>query len=160
MASYDILVPFVGTFICYGIFHILQFLHCQVTYPLRYVSGPRNPSFVLGNFNEMLDDSKLTEKWRREYGSSFLFKGLYSISQLHVSDINAVTHILENTGLYQRPPHTRDTMVLEDRAGHAYRGYGLDADELTIVVVRPDGVVGAVISAADGVETYFRKIFV
>ncbi|KAJ7754153.1 FAD binding domain-containing protein [Mycena maculata] len=51
-------------------------------------------------------------------------------------------------------------MVLEDRAGHAYRGYGLDADELTIVVVRPDGVVGAVISAADSVETYFRKIFV
>ncbi|KAJ7754143.1 FAD binding domain-containing protein [Mycena maculata] len=50
--------------------------------------------------------------------------------------------------------------VLEDRAWHAYRGYGLDAGELTIVVVRPDGVVGAVVSAAEGVETYFRKIFV
>ncbi|KAJ7637696.1 FAD binding domain-containing protein [Mycena polygramma] len=50
--------------------------------------------------------------------------------------------------------------VLEDQAGHAYRGYGLDAGELTVVIVRPDGVVGAVVSGAEGVKAYFRKIFV
>ncbi|KAJ7499490.1 FAD binding domain-containing protein [Mycena latifolia] len=50
--------------------------------------------------------------------------------------------------------------VLEDRAGHAYRGYGVGADELTVVVVRPDGVVGVVASNAEGVEGYFQKILI
>ncbi|KAJ6584775.1 FAD binding domain-containing protein [Mycena capillaripes] len=51
-------------------------------------------------------------------------------------------------------------MVLHDHAGHAYTGYGLNAGELTVIVVRPDGVVGAVVSGSEGVETYFKKIFV
>ncbi|KAJ7481766.1 FAD binding domain-containing protein [Mycena latifolia] len=50
--------------------------------------------------------------------------------------------------------------ALEDRAGHAYAGYGLIPGELAVVVVRPDGVVGAVVPDAEGVEHYFRKIFV
>ncbi|KAJ6568074.1 FAD binding domain-containing protein [Mycena vulgaris] len=50
--------------------------------------------------------------------------------------------------------------VLEDREGHAYRGYGVNADALTVVVVRPDVVVGVVASDAEGVERYFRKILI
>ncbi|KAJ7777971.1 FAD binding domain-containing protein [Mycena maculata] len=50
--------------------------------------------------------------------------------------------------------------VLEDREGHAHAGYGVAADELAVVVVRPDGVVGAVVSDPMGVEKYFAKIFV
>ncbi|KAJ7120993.1 FAD binding domain-containing protein [Mycena epipterygia] len=50
--------------------------------------------------------------------------------------------------------------VLEDRGGHAYAGYSVTVHEVTVVVVRPDGVVGAVVSGADGVERYFQKIFV
>ncbi|KAJ7481756.1 FAD binding domain-containing protein [Mycena latifolia] len=50
--------------------------------------------------------------------------------------------------------------VLEDRTGHAYAGYGLTPGELAVVVVRPDGVVGAVVPDAEGVERYFQKIFV
>ncbi|KAK7050564.1 FAD-binding-3 domain-containing protein [Favolaschia claudopus] len=46
-------------------------------------------------------------------------------------------------------------LILEDGAGHAYRGYGVSTDNLTAVVVRPDGVVGAVVSDVDGVERYF-----
>ncbi|KAF8178166.1 FAD binding domain-containing protein [Mycena galopus ATCC 62051] len=49
-------------------------------------------------------------------------------------------------------------LVLEDSAGHAYIGYGLPVDELTVVVVRPDGVVGAVVPGAEGVDRYFKKI--
>ncbi|KAF7350749.1 FAD-binding-3 domain-containing protein [Mycena sanguinolenta] len=49
-------------------------------------------------------------------------------------------------------------LVLEDRAGHAYAGYGMRVDELTVVIVRPDGVVGAVAIDAEGVERYFQKI--
>ncbi|KAJ7119265.1 FAD binding domain-containing protein [Mycena crocata] len=50
--------------------------------------------------------------------------------------------------------------VLEDRAGHAYKGYGADAAKLTVVVVRPDAVVGVVASDAERVEKYFEKILV
>ncbi|KAK7050545.1 FAD-binding-3 domain-containing protein [Favolaschia claudopus] len=49
-------------------------------------------------------------------------------------------------------------IVLEDRAGHAYAGYGVPLDKLTAVVVRPDGVVGAVVSDKRGLERYFKKI--
>ncbi|KAJ7701899.1 monooxygenase [Mycena rosella] len=50
--------------------------------------------------------------------------------------------------------------VLEDQAGHAYAGYGLTAGELAVVVVRPNGVVGAVVSNARGIERYFQKVLV
>ncbi|KAF7334247.1 FAD-binding-3 domain-containing protein [Mycena sanguinolenta] len=55
---------------------------------------------------------------------------------------------------------TSSALVLEDRAGHAYAGYGMRADELTVVIVRPDGVVGAVSPTAEGVERYFQKILI
>ncbi|KAJ6553491.1 hypothetical protein DFH09DRAFT_1248600 [Mycena vulgaris] len=51
-----------------------------------------------------------------------------------------------------------DDSALFYRAGHAYAGYGLMAGELAVVVVRPDGVVGAVVSGPDGLEGYFQKI--
>ncbi|KAF8178163.1 FAD binding domain-containing protein [Mycena galopus ATCC 62051] len=49
-------------------------------------------------------------------------------------------------------------LVLEDRAGHAYAVYRLPVDALTVVVVRPDGVVGAVAPGVEGVERYFKKL--
>ncbi|KAJ6618766.1 FAD binding domain-containing protein [Mycena sp. CBHHK59/15] len=52
------------------------------------------------------------------------------------------------------------THVLQDREGHAYTGYGVRSGELTVVVVRPDGVVGCVASCAEDVERYFQRIFV
>ncbi|KAJ7137951.1 monooxygenase [Mycena epipterygia] len=57
-------------------------------------------------------------------------------------------------------PNSGLNKVLEDRDGHAYAGYGAVLDKLTVVVVRPDGVVGAVVSEVKGVEEYFRLIFV
>ncbi|KAJ7847756.1 FAD binding domain-containing protein [Mycena olivaceomarginata] len=51
--------------------------------------------------------------------------------------------------------------VLEDREGHAHAGYASDmtAGSMTIVIVRPDGVVGAVVSQAEGIERYGKLIF-
>ena len=49
--------------------------------------------------------------------------------------------------------------VLIDSGGHAYAGYGLPSDESYIVVVRPDGVIGARVREVSGVERYFQKIF-
>ncbi|KAL1680358.1 hypothetical protein EV122DRAFT_208031 [Schizophyllum commune] len=48
-------------------------------------------------------------------------------------------------------------MVLEDFAGHAWSIYQVEHDP-TIVIVRPDGVIGAVVLKVDGVRRYFGKI--
>ena len=49
--------------------------------------------------------------------------------------------------------------VLIDSGNHAYAGYRLPNDQSCIVVVRPDGVVGARVHEIAGVERYFQKIF-
>ena len=50
--------------------------------------------------------------------------------------------------------------VVVDRGGHAYRGYLAVKGEKKVVVVRPDGVVGAIVHGAEGVGAYFANIFV
>ncbi|KAJ7662087.1 FAD binding domain-containing protein [Mycena polygramma] len=74
-------------------------------------------------------------------------------------DAVRAVHILPQgqTAAHSRVSSTTSALVLEDREGHAYAGYGLQSDGMTAVVVRPDGVVGAAVSDADDVERYFRK---
>ncbi|KII88206.1 hypothetical protein PLICRDRAFT_29823 [Plicaturopsis crispa FD-325 SS-3] len=48
--------------------------------------------------------------------------------------------------------------VFVDRAGFAWAGY-VQGEGTFVVVVRPDGVLGAVAHGADGVAQYFKRIF-
>ena len=50
--------------------------------------------------------------------------------------------------------------VVIDAAGHAYRAYLTEKGEKKVVVVRPDGVAGAIVRGAEGVKAYVGKIFV
>jgi hypothetical protein len=50
--------------------------------------------------------------------------------------------------------------VLEDHDGHAYTGYAVNRARSTVIVVRPDGVIGAVAFGVEGTERYFDGIFV
>ncbi|KAJ7434100.1 cytochrome P450 [Mycena galericulata] len=104
----QILLPIAATFLCYGLLHVVQLLYHELTSPLRNVTGPRNPSFILGNLKEMMDDASLPAQWRSEFGRTFRFKGLFSISELHSSDIKAVNHIISKSAIYRRAPSTRD----------------------------------------------------
>ncbi|KIK20926.1 hypothetical protein PISMIDRAFT_12671 [Pisolithus microcarpus 441] len=54
---------------------------------------------------------------------------------------------------------TIDVEVLVDQAGHAYRGYVVEEGGIKIVVVRPDGVVGAIVHGVVGLERYFEGVF-
>jgi hypothetical protein len=49
--------------------------------------------------------------------------------------------------------------VVVDAAGHAYRAYLTEKGEKKVVVVRPDGIAGAIVRGAEGVKAYFGKIF-
>ena len=49
--------------------------------------------------------------------------------------------------------------VLVDGEGHAHRTYAAEAGT-SIAVVRPDGVVGALLRGVDGMNKYFSHVFV
>jgi hypothetical protein len=51
-------------------------------------------------------------------------------------------------------------IVLLDQEGHAYTAYLLEATQTKVFVIRPDGVIGAIVHGAEGVKRYFSKIFV
>ncbi|KLO17521.1 hypothetical protein SCHPADRAFT_994344 [Schizopora paradoxa] len=48
--------------------------------------------------------------------------------------------------------------VLKDMEGHAHNGYGVKEDLFQVVIVRPDGVIGAFVAGVDGVSKYFSLI--
>ena len=49
--------------------------------------------------------------------------------------------------------------VFEDRDGHAYDAYKGAEGANGIVIIRPDGVTGAIVKDVDWVDRYFRAIF-
>ncbi|KAJ7255345.1 cytochrome P450 [Mycena rebaudengoi] len=100
----QLLLPLVGTLLCYALFHFIQMIYRDLTSPLRDMVGPKNPSWILGNFKEMADDAFLTDKWRAQFGPNFQFKGLFNIRELHTSDTKAINHIVTNSVIYQKAP--------------------------------------------------------
>lgn len=50
-------------------------------------------------------------------------------------------------------------LALVDSEGHAFAGYRVSPDKPTIVIVRPDGVVGGIVYGLDGFRKYFRTVF-
>lgn len=55
------------------------------------------------------------------------------------------------------PPHMN--FMLRDTEGHAFQGYGIVEGEARVVVIRPDGYVGAIVRGVEGVKKYFSMIF-
>ncbi|KAL1738985.1 FAD binding domain-containing protein, partial [Schizophyllum fasciatum] len=54
---------------------------------------------------------------------------------------------------------TQSARFVKDKDGLAYKAYEITSDP-TIVVVRPDGFVGAVVKGVEGVNNYFKRVFV
>ncbi|KAJ7838264.1 cytochrome P450 [Mycena leptocephala] len=99
------LYPVALTVLFYALYYLAQFLYRELTYPLRNVTGPKNPSFIFGSFKEMRNDVNLTKQWRDEFGPTFIFRSMFSARHLHTSDVKALSHILSNGSVYQRPPY-------------------------------------------------------
>ncbi|KAJ7735832.1 cytochrome P450 [Mycena maculata] len=109
--SRQFVLPVAGTGLFYVLFHLVQIVYREIASPLRHMVGPRNPSLIFGNFQEMTchgqEDPELTDKWRKEFGANFRFKGLFGISELHTSDLKAINHIMTNYSVYQKAPFDR-----------------------------------------------------
>ncbi|KAG2125947.1 FAD binding domain-containing protein [Suillus clintonianus] len=50
-------------------------------------------------------------------------------------------------------------LVLIDTGGHAHSAYLVAAGKAKVFVIRPDGVIGAIVHGAEGVKNYFSRIF-
>ncbi|EED85349.1 hypothetical monooxygenase [Postia placenta Mad-698-R] len=81
---------------------------------------------------------------------------LKSVQRLSSRLVRAV--IVVPRGLAGLPIVSSADGVYVDRDGHGYAGYGAGHEGITVAVVRPDGVVGALVSGATGLEAYFRSV--
>lgn len=52
---------------------------------------------------------------------------------------------------------TKATYTVTDNEGEAYKAYEISS-EPTVVVVRPDGVIGAIVKNTEGIRRYFTSI--
>ncbi|KAG2130258.1 FAD binding domain-containing protein [Suillus clintonianus] len=50
-------------------------------------------------------------------------------------------------------------LVLVDQKGHAYSAYLVESGQTKVFVIRPDGVIGAIVHGAEGVKKYFSRLF-
>ncbi|KAG2113850.1 FAD binding domain-containing protein [Suillus discolor] len=50
-------------------------------------------------------------------------------------------------------------LVFVDREGHGYLAYLVEAGQTRVFVIRPDGVIGAIVHGAEGMKEYFSRIF-
>jgi hypothetical protein len=67
------------------------------------------------------------------------------ITRSPVDDYSAATHAY---------------LVAHDKDGHAVKGYGVPSGPgMVVVIVRPDGVVGAIVQGTEGIAKYFGCIF-
>ncbi|KAJ7609506.1 cytochrome P450 [Roridomyces roridus] len=94
----------------YALFRCVCLLHRELTSPLRHVSGPRSPSLLFGNFKDVMADFDLPSKWRAQFGRTFRFRGLFSVSELHTSDLKALHHVLNDSIVYRKAPFQRESV--------------------------------------------------
>ncbi|KAJ7067546.1 cytochrome P450 [Mycena amicta] len=99
----QILLPIAATVVAHIILHVLLILYRNLTSPLRKIlPGPAMPTFILGNSKQMTDNPNKTSEWSKEFGPSFLFHGLFSVSELYTSDLKALNHIITHSDIYVR----------------------------------------------------------
>lgn len=67
--------------------------------------------------------------------------------------------IITSKGSSTQTPPKPLCSTLQDMEGHAFRAYGALEGEGRVVVVRPDGYVGAILRGTEGVRKYFSMIF-
>lgn len=49
-------------------------------------------------------------------------------------------------------------LIVQDEGGYAYEAYGVEAEQARVVIIRPDGWVGAIVRGVEGVEKYFSMV--
>ncbi|EIW81246.1 cytochrome P450 [Coniophora puteana RWD-64-598 SS2] len=98
---------------------LLKLLLRQYVSPLRNLRGPPVSSRLFGNLKEMYnqENTGLLADWEATYGQVYAYKGFFGGSRLMVTDLNALSYILGEPDLYQKPRFVRDNLAAMG-AGH------------------------------------------
>lgn len=67
--------------------------------------------------------------------------------------------ILRNGSSLPQLGDSKADIVVEDTEGHAFTEYDVTGTENKVVVVRPDGYIGALARDSKGVSQYFSRVF-
>ncbi|KAF7297536.1 hypothetical protein MIND_00987800 [Mycena indigotica] len=106
---FQILVPISITLAVYVVLHAAHLAYRTLSSPLRnLLSGPPMTSVIFGNFMEMADNLSRPSAWRKEYGPTFMYHGLFGVPELHTSDLKALNHMMAHPQIYQRADTERD----------------------------------------------------
>jgi hypothetical protein len=97
-----------------------------------------------------------------------LFDPRYHTALIFTKDTTGITSALEKYPSGTIMPfvivkpdsiNSKSEFTLIDGDGHVAKEYGLKEDQDTIVIVRPDGFIGAITFDAAGLDRYFGRIF-
>lgn len=82
------------------------------------------------------------------------------LSTLNSFPAEIIRSVVIRTSSTLDPVHVKEAagFILEDRQGHAHDAYHL-TDGCCVAIVRPDGVVGAIVRGKEGLERYFKGVF-
>ncbi|CAK5266464.1 unnamed protein product [Mycena citricolor] len=100
----SIVIPTVATLLASVACYALKVLYDNWTSPLRFIDGPPCANPFIGHAALVFDVPDTTDKWREQYGPTFMAKGLFCEDDLHTTDLKAVSHILSHGAIY---PKTR-----------------------------------------------------
>uniref|UniRef100_A0A8H7Y1G3 Cytochrome P450 n=1 Tax=Psilocybe cubensis TaxID=181762 RepID=A0A8H7Y1G3_PSICU len=103
------LLAFLGSLGLYLTYRIAKVYYDQWMSALHVLPGPPSSSWVYGNMKEMLeaDNFMLQDKWVEEYGSTISYKAYFGLNRFYTVDVKAISHILKNDYIYQKPEHAR-----------------------------------------------------
>ncbi|KAG2071737.1 hypothetical protein BDR04DRAFT_1134884 [Suillus decipiens] len=89
-----------------------------------------------------------------------LADGIPILGALEAHDKNVVrSAVVLSSSASVTPVVSPADHVLVDREGYAYSAYLIEAGQTKVFVIRPDGVIGAIVQGAEGMKKYFSKIF-
>ncbi|VDB87090.1 unnamed protein product [Peniophora sp. CBMAI 1063] len=111
-ADYVVVAGAVLAICARALYPLLQPLLVRFWSPIRHLSGPSSASFSWGNVRQMEDNTALVHaNWIAQYGKVFKINAEFGTHRLFVADTRAVSHVLTNSDVYQKPrSNTRSLM--------------------------------------------------
>jgi len=139
--------------------------------------GDSNVEGVLAAGDRAPDAPGLVDAKDGEHRFFDVFRTTYHTVLVFAPNVEAATHIinafdgkyagvvravavLPGSASLAKDEKAGNVLTLCDTHQHAYTGYRVHEGEARVVVVRPDGFIGASVRSAEGVKRYFAKIFV
>jgi hypothetical protein len=127
--------------------------------------APDAPGLTIVNAGAQVAETRFFDLFRATYHTVLVFgpdvasaEDIIGVLSSYPRDIIRVVVLPQETVVTESSTVTLEADVVIDAAGHAYHAYLTEKGEKKVVVVRPDGVAGAIVRGAEGVKAYLGKI--